>query len=208
MLFEHMPPRFFERLIRALFAAHKAAAEECAANYRDTEVDNILGLCRRAKLEGFMRDAAQMEGISASVVRSQKSNWNHTELRSGPVVLTASTVQAPCDIVEDAEFRRTLARSNQDVLWPEPGDQPPPDAPLYAILLHSKNRWPPGDQGRSTNLPGSAYVAFPRPDLSGYAHEINLFDKFPRVVDSLLPQEWDQEAKVRYLTNTWKTIAA
>jgi hypothetical protein len=208
VLFRHMPPRVFERLLRAVFGAHRVAAEECAANYKEPEADNILGFCRRAKLEGFMRDAADMEGIASSVVRSRLSNWNHTELRSGPVVLTASSVQGPCDPVEEAEFRSTLARSNQGVLWPEPEDEPEPDAALYVILLHSKSRLPREEQARHGYLPGSAYLGFPLPDLSGYAHDINLFDRFPHVVDSLLPQEWDKEAKIRYLLNARKVFVA
>ena len=209
VLFRYMPPKFFERLLRAVFAAHRVAAEECAANFKPSETDNILGQYRRAKLEGFMRDTADMEGIGARVVRSRLSAWNHTELHSGPVVLTASSVQVPCDLVEEAEFRLTLARDNQGVLWPEPGDEPPADAPLYALLLHSKSRWlHRDDQLRYGHLPGSAYLGFPLPDLSGYAHHVNLFERFPHVVDSLLPQEWDQEARVRYLLNTRKAAAA
>jgi hypothetical protein len=208
ILFRHMPSKFFERLLRAVFAAHKVAAEECAANFKPPETDNILGLYRRAKLEGFMRDTAAMEGVDAQVARSRMSAWNHTELRSGPVILTASSVQSPCDLVEEADFRVTLARDNQGVLWPEPDDEPSPDAPLYVLLLHSKSRWRHEDQMRYGHLPGSAYLAFPLPDLSGYAHDINLFDRFPRVVDALLPQEWDQEAKVRYLLNTRKAAIA
>jgi hypothetical protein len=208
MFSEHMSPKFLERLLRAVFAAHKVAREECSANFKDPEADNLLGFYRRAKLEGFMRDTAQMEGIGAHVVKSKLSPWNHTELRSGPVVLTASSVQTPCDLVEEADFRTTLARGNQDALWPEPGDVPPADAPLYVILLHSKSRWSRGDQTQFGYLPGSAYLAFPLPDLSGYAHDIDLFDRFPRVVDSHLPQEWDDEAKVRYLVQTRKALTS
>jgi hypothetical protein len=208
ILFRHMRPRLFERLLRAVFAAHKVAAEECAANYKKPEFDNMLGFCRRAKLEGFIRDATEMGGIAASAVRSRLSNWNHNEVWSGPVVLTASSVQSPCDLVEEAEFRSTLARSNQGVLWPEPGDDPEPDAPLYVILLHSKSQLPHEDQARHGYLPSSAYLGLPLPDLFGYAHEINLFDRFPHVVDSLLPQDWDKEAKVRYLLNARKGLAA
>ena len=76
------------------------------------------------------------------------------------------------------------------------------------LLLHSKSRWRHDDQVRYGRLPGSAYLAFPLPDLSGYAHDISLFDMFPHVVDSFLPQEWDQEAKVRYLLNTRKAATA
>jgi hypothetical protein len=208
ILFRNLQPRFFGRLLRAVYASHKVAAEECTANFKSPEADNILGHYRRAKLEGFMRDAADMEGVPHQVVRSRMSAWNHTELRSGPVILTASSVQSPCDLVEEADFRLTLARDNQAALWPEPGDEPPDDAPLYVILLHSKSRWPREDQIQYGHLPGSAYLSFPLPDLSGYAHEINLFERFPEVVDSLLPQEWDQEAKVQYLRSARKIAIA
>ena len=89
-----------------------------------------------------MRDAAG-DGRRPRIRSSgpRMSAWNHTELRSGPVILTASSVQSPCDLVEEADFRLTLARDNQAALWPEPGDEPgPDDAPLYVILLHSKSR--------------------------------------------------------------------
>ena len=189
----------------AVYAAHKVAAEECTANFRKAPRPTTSSAThRRAKLEGFMRDAADMEGVPHQVVRSRMSAWNHTELRSGPVILTASSVQSPCDLVEEADFRLTLARDNQAALWPEPGDEPPDDAPLYVILLHSKSRWPREDQVRYGHLPGSAYLGFPLPDLSGYAHEINLFERFSEVMDSLLPQEWDQEAKVQYLRSARK----
>ncbi|MGH3400905.1 MAG: hypothetical protein ACRDRJ_00015 [Streptosporangiaceae bacterium] len=208
MLFQHMPEKFIERLLRAVFAAHKVAAEECAANFKPAETENIAGLYRRAKLEGFMRDTAGLHPqVRASVVKSKRSNWNHTELSSGPINLTASSVPQPCDLVEEAEFRSTLARDNQLVLWPEPEDEAPNGAPLYAILLHSKSR-SPQSQPQYRHLPGSAYIAFPLPDLSGYAHDIDLFEKFPQVVDSLLPQEWDNEAKVRYLYYTRKAAVA
>jgi hypothetical protein len=209
MTFAHMPLSFFERLLRAVFVAHEVAAEECQANFKDPERENVLGHYRRAKLEGYMRDVAEMGGIQAQVVKSKKSSWNHTELRSGPVVLTASTVQAPCDLVEESEFRLTLARGAQDVLWPEPGDVPMPGAHLYVLLLHSKSRWVEADeQRRFGNLPGSAYLAYPASDLSGYIHDIDLFARFPRVVDSLLPQEWDTEAKVRFFRYARKSATA
>jgi hypothetical protein len=81
ILFRHMPPKFFDRLLRAVFSAHKTASEECAANFQPPETDNILGNYRRAKLEGFMRDTAAMESIASAVVRSHLGSWNHTEIR-------------------------------------------------------------------------------------------------------------------------------
>ena len=156
-----------------------------------------------------MRDVADRSGVISKVVKSEKSFWNHTELASGPIVLTASTVQTPCGPVDTSHFRLTLARSNQDFLWPEPFDDPAEGAPLYVLLLHSRSRWMSvEDHERFGHLPGSAYLAYPTPDLDSYAHEVNLFDKFPDTVASFMPRDWNEEARVSYLFNARKLAVA
>lgn len=208
LTFRHMPEVLFGRLLRAVFAAHQLASENCRNEFAETEAMNVRGYYRRAKLEGFMRDTADMvAGVESRVVRGD-GNWNHTELRSGPVVLTASSVAKPCGPVDIAEFRETLARDNAQRLWHEPGDVPPADAPLYALLLHSKSAWVTPEEWRDFgHLPGSAYLAFPSPDLGSYVHEVNLFDRFPEVIEAHKPQSWDEAATVSYLRNARRTLS-
>lgn len=208
--FAHIPEAFFRRLLRAVFTAHRVAYEECRSSFAQTEAKNLLPYYRRAKLEGYMRDAADMEPrVTSSEPVLGEGAWYHTELRGGPVVLTASSVPTPCAMVERAEFRETLARDNALRLWHEPGDLPPEDAPLYLLLLHSKSRWITGDEWREYgHLPGSAYLAFPSPTLDFYAHEIDLFGLFPDVVAAHVPQSWDAEAVVRYVESARKRHTA
>ncbi len=207
--FRHIPEAFFGRLLRAVFAAHRISLEDCRGAFSESELKNVLPYYRRGKLEAYMRDAAEMvPGITSTVVLGE-GNWNHTELRCGPVVLTASSVAAPCALVERAEFRQTLARDNAQRLWVEPGDIPPDNAPLYLLLLHSRSRWATRDQWlEHRHLPGSAYIAFPSPHLDAYVHEINLFERFPKIVEAEVPQSWNQEARVRYVANARKARAA
>ena len=207
--FKHVPEAFFGRLLRAVFAAHRISLDECRGAFSESELRNVLPYYRRGKLEAYMRDAADMvPGIVSNVVLGE-GNWNHTELRCGPVVLTASAVPAPCALVERAEFRQTLARDNAQRLWLEPGDIPPDDAPLYVLLLHSRSRWPTRDEWLEfRHLPGSAYIAFPSPYLDSYVHEVNLFERFPQIVEAELPQSWDQEARIRYVSSARKAGAA
>lgn len=209
LTFAHIPEAFFGRLLRAVFAAHQVAFQDCRDTFAETEATNLRPYYRRAKLEGFMRDAADMvPGIVSTVVLGE-GHWFHTELRSGPVVVTASSVPTPCAIVEGAEFRQTLARDNVRRLWPEPGDIPAEDAPLYALLLHSRSRWETKDEYREYgHLPGSAYIAYPTPDLGAYVHEINLFERFPHVVEAHMPQSWDDDAALRYVASARKARAA
>jgi hypothetical protein len=210
MLFENAPSQLFERCLKAIFAAHKLAHDECGTGYERTEAENLIPYMRRAKVEGLIRAAAGMvRGVTTSVVKSTNSNWNHTEIRSGCVVVTASAVQTPCALVDPAEFRTTLARSSQGVLWPEFDDEPEPDAVLYAMLLHGKSRWASKeDDERYGHLPGSVYLAIPAPDFASYVHEINLFDRFPAVVEENFPQEWDGEAKISYVARSRKLWAS
>lgn len=209
LTYRHVPEPFFERLLRAVFTAHAVASEDCRSGFEPTEATNLIPYYRRAKVEGYMRDAAAMQqGIEAHVVKAPKSNWYHTELRSGPIVITANSVQAPCGPVEKSEFRLTLARDNQLALWDEPEDLVA-DSPLYALLLRSRSQGETDeDRARYGHLPGSAYIAYPTPDLSDYVHDVNLFEKFPKVVESFMPSEWDAEAKVRYTYRARKGLTA
>lgn len=208
LLFDNAPLELFERVLRALFAAHRLAHEETVPFYESTELTNLQPYVRRAKVESFIREAAAMvPGVTSRVARS--SSWNHTEILSGRVIITAHAVPSPCAMVEPADFRVTLAQSSQDVLWHLPQDEPAQDTPLYCVLLHSTSSWvTKDDQERFGHLPGSVYLAIPAPDLKYYVREINLFDRFPQVVESNIPRDWNEEAKVSYVTRARKLLAS
>lgn len=205
---QYVPAEFQRRALQGVFTAHQVSAEYVRAEFAPTEAVNLLPYYRRAKLEGYLRDAAERSGIAAKAVKSPGSGWFHSEVRSGPVVLTASTVQTPCGPVDPSEFRLSLAEENPLYLWDEPGDAPADDPPLYILLLHSRSVWSTAEEdSRYGILPGSAYLAFPAAGLETYLHTINLFEAFPDVVESYLPREWATEAKVRYIHNARRLSA-
>ncbi|MDX6591615.1 MAG: hypothetical protein QOJ13_811 [Gaiellales bacterium] len=204
----HLPENFLRKTLKAVFAAHAVSWAEAKGSFARTEALNVQPYMKRATLEGYLRDVAeQFEGIDATATRSSETGWwYHTELRSGPVILTESSVSRPCGPVDKAEFRVTLAKSNWLTLFPD--ERQTADAPLYALLLHSKSRWPTAQDRRDfEHLPGSAYLAFPASDLSTYLHEINLFDRFPDIVDEHLPREWDGTVRLRYFAGARRTAA-
>lgn len=198
LTFRHMPESFFRKALTGIYKAHDAAWRSCYANHADPEAENLLPFERRARVEGNLLGAAELiPGLTASSVRTDGAWWNHVEVRGGPVVVTESAVPYPCAPVRSSMFRDTLARNNQGVLFED--DAPLPEAPLYVLLLHSRYHWlDREDRLKNGYLPGSAYLAWPAPDLS-YVHVLNLFEKFPDVIKANTPQNWDIEARIRYI---------
>jgi hypothetical protein len=199
ILLEHAGESFLRAVTKSVFLSHEAATRLAYSEFADTEADNVVGFLRRGKLEGLLRDAAELAGLDAEVVRSD-SPWNHVEIHAGPVVLTESAVSAPCERVVKAAFRMGLAEGMPRLPGFDDDDRPDEERSLYALILHSRSHWENGDdRQRYRGLPGSAYLAFPSRDLDYYVHVINLFDRYPDIVAAHTPQEWDTEAQVRYL---------
>jgi hypothetical protein len=190
----YLPDDFLTAAVRSAFLARKLAHGICRSEFEQTEVVNVEPFFVRGKMDALLRDVAEREpGFSSQVV--QCSGWNHTEIAAGPFTLTPHAVDYPCGLVHNAEYRRALAESQGSLISADVI----PGAKLYALLLHSPFR------GRSAKekfqygyLPGSVYLAFPEAGLKRYAHQINLFEKFPGLVDSLLPREWDSKARLNY----------
>ena len=212
LAFQHLRDEFWRRMIPALFAAHKSAHDATYAEFERPEADDLLGFTRRAKVEANLRGAAGLfsDVMTVENVKARKGPWNHVEVHSGPVVLTASTVTNPGDMVEKAEFRESLAFETNTLRLDLEGDSQadPESRLLYAILLHSRFRTIRTEDHRYGYLPGSAYLAFPNKDCDHYLHTVNLFDRYASVVDRLMPQEWDAEAHVRYFHNARRFAAA
>jgi hypothetical protein len=190
-----LPDDFLEATVQSVFLAKQLGSTHCRTEFEYPEIINVEPFYVRGKLEALMRNMAErMATLSASVVNC--SGWRHTEITSGPIRLTTHAVDAPCGTVQDAQYRKTLAESQPSFFSPE---SMIPGAKLYALVLYSPFR------GRSKEeraqycyLPGSVWVAFPEAARKGYAYKVNLYDKFPALVDSLLPKEWDNEARLTY----------
>lgn len=191
----HLPEQFLAAVVKSVFLARQMAHEACRAEFDDTEVLNVEPFFLRGKVESLLRDAAKLhKGLSTSVVNS--SGWNHTEISAGPIVLTAHAVDNPCAMVHDAMYRKSLAESQASFFDPA---EHIPGARLYALLIHSPFNPIPGRGKKEFGyLPGSVYLAFPEAALKRYAHAINLYDKFPDLIESLLPKEWDEKARLAY----------
>ena len=191
----HLPDEFLTAAVRSVFLAREETHNQLKGEFAETERTNVAPYYVRGKVEGILRGAvARIKSMTADVV--QASGWNHTEVKSGPFTLTAHAVDYPCGMVNDVKYRRSLAEKQTSLI--DPGTVMP-DARLYALLLHSPFRGQNSEEERQYDyLPGSVYLAFPEAARRSYAHQINLFEKFPKLIDSLLPKEWDGAARAVY----------
>ena len=199
LTFHYFTDQFCRRALTALFQAYDRTYKYCRANYAEPEATNLWPYERRAKFEGYLRDAAAMSpDLVATAVKAEKGNWYHTEIRGGPLMMTSSSVPTPGAMVDQSDFRLTLATNNDLKLFDDP-DEPAPDT-LYVLLLHSRShRLGDEDPLATVNLPGSAYFGFPAPGLRNYLHRINLFDKYRETIRELTPKQWDEPTFLRYL---------
>lgn len=103
--------------------------------------------------------------VETREVKNEIENWSHTEVRFGPVVLTANAVETPQTMVRDATFRRTLAKDPQQPLGLVELEPDPPSNGLYAVLLYPSARFP---MKADEAVPSFVTVRFPMSDLSDW----------------------------------------
>ena len=171
---------FLRDTLHCLFAAYQEAWLYCQSSFPPSEAHDLYPVERRARFERSWREVALLHGLDAQAIVNKSRNAWHTEVRSGAVVLTAAAAPTPNTIIRRAEYRRTLARSNQGYLFgppfgpkePEPGDR------LYGIVLH-------GPDGVFRNRPGFVEVVFPDPSLTTYVGRVNLLARYPETASQI-----------------------
>lgn len=201
----YLPDDFLMAAIKSLFLAKKLAYDSCCTGeFAEPEIANVMPYHIRGKMEGLLRGTAErFPSMTSDMILV--AGWNHTEIKSGPFTLTAHAVDSPCGMVDDAKYRKSLAESQSSLIGPE---EVMPDAKLYALFLHSPYQGLSAkDRREHRYLPGSAYLALPEAALKRYAHRIDLFAKFPALVDGLLPKEWDNAARAVYRWQASQKVA-
>lgn len=185
---EAYPEDFLRGWLRTLFSGYREAHQECSRGYAEAEAHDLYPHLRRAKLEGQLRGLARSHGIMATAESNRRNSSRYTLVRSGNVLLTASAVQDPNELIRRAAFRETFARESQLKLF---GEQIPTGTALYAILLH-------GPDLLNRGIPEFSHVVFPDESCSQYVARINLFDMFSdsighggAVEEEVVPDELD-----------------
>lgn len=198
MVLDNLTDGFLQGAIRTIFQARRKAYDICLDTFEPPEAKNLRPLMVRGKINEYLRGVAEVvPNCEARVERSAGSSILRTELWGGPVCVTVHTVQHPCGKVKKYKYRRSLAQGNQGTLFDAwDGEEA---QTLYAVILHGPLAGrTPKERLNFEYLPGSIYLAFPTSELRDYSHVVNLVERYPALIDSLLPSEWDDEARVFY----------
>jgi len=190
---------------RAVLQGYQEAFRYCQENFSRGETHDVLPQLRRAAVERNVRSVLVRYAPRVKVAPRLNKTHNawHNEIAAGRVVMTVNAVTNPGDMVRDAEFRCQYARDCQGNLFGTEGEEPAPDAPLFAVLLHGpepKQRGAvPGPLVQSVGVDGEPVtgvarrrmdrpaffqVAFPDKDLARYIGDpIDLLRRFPDLGD-------------------------
>ncbi len=168
---DRVPGDFLQQTIALLFNVY-GMKDEQLSQFPLAERHDLWPQHRRAIFERDWRELALSFGLSGKSDLNKSLNAYHTTVSSGPIVITESHVEDRRYLPRPAEFRNTLTRSSQPMLFStaevEVSD---PSAKIYAILTH-------GTYGEDPLQPGWADIIFPavESETTVIAHRIRLFE--------------------------------
>ena len=176
----HFPKRLQQGILRVVTVSHHAAYRSVRSRFEKFTAHDIIGHERRAYVEQNLYAFAKRYSLTNSQPRmNHGKNSFHVELVHGAIVLTASSVQSPEQMVRKAVFRDTLARDPQGHLFENEVSSPDLDSLLYGIILYGALP--------EERFPAFVNVAFPDQECSRYLGDsVSLMDRFQKGYSELV----------------------
>ena len=191
ILQDSVPHDFVRESLRLLINTYRATWDTLGRKYPYEEAHDLFPHELRASFERDWRElAGKHPRVYGSVERNKTGGAFHTEVYSGPIVLTQCALDTPRQFsrLKKAIFRQTLAQDFQLNLL-EPREDKAPWEKLYGVLVHGPA------QAKS---PGFACIGFPDPDCTKFLGLINLFSYCPEMLKLYeASEEKPQELDIR-----------
>lgn len=131
-----LPREVIHAFVMPLPIVYRSAYDFAYSMCDEPRVGDVSPYIRRAMVEEHLwKTGNRFHKLDAENSLNVARNCHHVEIRSPSIVLTANAVDSPGQMVRDARFRNTLARSNQYVLLPEL-EEPLDGDYFFAMLLH------------------------------------------------------------------------
>jgi hypothetical protein len=173
-------------LLHGVMAEYAVSYTECAERFGLSTLDDVLPHYRRGKIEELLVElAGRTRGCTVKTRRNEAGNCSHNLLFIGErIALTQSKVDDRHQLPRDALFRGTYARLPQTLLafmHDDTTDAHTEEEVLYGMVIHS-----PSDV---KCLPWFVDIVFPDPVCESIVGAIRLMEKFPDVVQQIVPAE-------------------
>jgi hypothetical protein len=187
-IFDSSVPRAMQRdSVRIIWHGYQETFREVNSRHARPEAHDLLGHERRAYIERELRAMAELYPDTVAMPEWNKTKTAaHTIITRGVIKLTESKVRTPWTIVHPSVFRSEYAEVFQpDLFQPDEYEERDEISYIYSIILH-------GCEPSTPSIPSFIHVVFPDRDFQTYIHRINLFKKFPDLLDELQGRPTDQ----------------
>ena len=202
---DNVSDELLKATVEKVLGGNRDAAIGISSNVKDgtytrSVAKDLFPHIRRARIESCLFGLeSEFPSISVqSLLNSTKSHY-HTRIRSGNVILTASSVLTPRGLVREAEFRNHYASAqfkfdiNQyGTLSPVTLELASSDELLYGIILYCPA------EGNRFEI-GSIHLGFPNQDCTGYVDCVDLMKVFPNALKRTEVEEIQDQAIVKLL---------
>jgi|SRR5882762_2304226 len=177
LLRESLPGKFLKALLNSVFVAHQAAADHLRSAFEVPERHNLSGHVRRAKLNEEIKGLGDRHGVDVAWRPYGRGSGYYLLVSRGRIALIVCVLRSRRCMVRDAEYRKLLARYNDNAqqkfsfMPPSATDE---GSKHLCILIHGRRK--------GKNQPAFADIAFPHKSFEQWICRLNLFQEFPELV--------------------------
>lgn len=166
---ESFPSDFFKRIDSAIKAAYKESHRHVSSSFHEREAQDLLPHYRRGLIENELYEIGiSFDGLKTERVFNKRKTSTHVEIRSSRLIITQSWTHDPTIVIRPAQFRTTLAESNQLELFKHDIQRKvQTHNTLFAMVVHGSCKKIPA-------APDFVFLAFPDSKYKYWTIKISL----------------------------------
>lgn len=193
LLNQAFPREYLGALLTSVVTAHRAAHSHARRNFDHPKSrHNLVGHIRKEKLHEEALALGERYNVQTTMEPYARGSGYYLKISSKNIFLVVCVTQSRKSMVRPAEYRRVLARLNENAQQKfsfMPVEQMRNDSQYLCILVHGRRK--------GKDYPAFADIAFPHKTFKSWICNVNLFAEYPQIVENLIIRR-DHEARPRH----------